>query len=164
PLPSTTRPLLRAGAKTTRKLGLVTRLPTLPLHRLPPIRALRSAGLALAEEEHDLLAVAIVELERGDEADVDGLAHDPRRSDARLAQVQVEARIEDVEPLAGALHPMDSSDMDLDDPAVGDEDHEWCLGRGDAAEEALGRGGVDHAREVFAEEAEGLRARDGVAP
>src|SRR5689334_13806181 len=97
--PSTRPPRTPAGAAPPPDPGS----PRLPeaIERLVPRRVLgRLAIIALAEHERDRLAGGVEQLERAHHARARRLRDHPARCDAVLAQVQVEARIEDVEPRA----------------------------------------------------------------
>ena len=129
-----------------------------------PARILDRARLALAEHQENILAGRIVELERGDDPVAGRLAHDPRRRDGLFAHVEVAARIEDVEEAAHPLHVVDRPRVDLDHPAVADEDHDRELGVGGEAQRGLEARRGDGVRAIAAAEPERLRARDVEAP
>src|SRR3546814_7966050 len=59
-----------------------------------PVGQLLFAVVALAEHLGDLPALRIIDLQRGDDAVARRLAHHPGLGDVAVAQVQVEARVE----------------------------------------------------------------------
>ena len=91
------------------------------------------------------------------------LADDPGAGDAVLAQVEVEGRVEDVEPRAHDLDAVDEARVDLHAARVADEDHHRQRAALHRLEDRAGGGGGDGAGELRAGEAHGLEAADAEA-
>src|SRR5699024_5675741 len=96
-----------------------------------PTLELRHAGLARAEQLADQLAAAVVQLQRGDAAIVGGPVHDPALADGVLAQVQVEGRIEHVEPAIADQQLLDRAGVNLHHAGTADEYHDGQSRLGD---------------------------------
>src|SRR5574343_403663 len=103
--------------------------------QLAPAGQFRLAFDALAEEADDAVAVGVERFDGGDDAVAGGAAHQPGFVQAAVLQVQVEAGVEDVQPLADALHALQRAGMDLHHAAVADKHHDRQRAVGGAAQQ-----------------------------
>src|SRR3546814_8257579 len=81
-------------------------------------------SVALAEHLGDLPALRVIDLQRRDDAVARRLAHDPGLGDVAVAQVQVEAWVEHVEPGTDLLQGDDGAGVDVHHAGAGrSEEH-----------------------------------------
>src|SRR5262245_18770952 len=83
-----------------------------------PVRILGLTGMAFADEQADLLARSIVQLERRHVSLRVQFSHDPRARDLARSDVEIERGIEHVNPIAASDDVLHLSGVDLDDPRV----------------------------------------------
>ncbi len=95
-----------------------------PADQRPPVGALPLAVLAETEDLDEHLALRVIKLQRMDLPVHRRLAHHPGRSDPVLAQVQVETRVEHVQPRPHGLDSLHRSGIDLHAARVADENHD----------------------------------------
>src|SRR5690606_21703507 len=126
----------------------------------PPFFAFGIAFLALAEELDDHFAGGVIGLQRRDVAILRRLAHDPALADVIGAQMQVERRVQHVEPGTHLLDLLHRAGMDLDRTVVADEAHDVGLAFGGGAHDCVGGVLADLIGEILADAANGVLTGD----